>query len=149
MFGPTLVGLATSLFVATPLIRCAMSPMMGGFMAETVDWRSLEGFPAIFTGVLWSLGTAVLPETYALILLQKRAQSLSQTTGKVYKSKLEVKKGLKSLIKVWRTAMGRPWLLLFAVSNGTSPWQLTWQLSMVHFTHSSAYSRFCIRKRAD
>ena len=113
MFGPRLVGLAMSLFVAAPFIGPALGPIIGGFMAEAVGWRWVEGFLAIFTGALWLLGRAVIPEKYAPVLLQKRVQRLSKETGKVYKSKLETEKGPKSPLKVFQTALGRPWLLLF------------------------------------
>jgi hypothetical protein len=74
---------------------------VGGRLSSYLHW------------VLWLLGTVAIPEMYAPVLLQKRAQRLSQETEKIYKSKLEIEKGPKSPIKVFHTALGRPWLLLF------------------------------------
>lgn len=45
------------------------------------------GVMAIFTGVLWIIGTLVIPETYGPVLQRRRAQKLSKMTGKVYKSR--------------------------------------------------------------
>ena len=68
---------------------------------------------AIFTGVLWILYTLLIPETYAPVLLRKRAAALSQRTGQVYKSKSDVEQGTKSIGTAFKTALIRPWLLLF------------------------------------
>ena len=113
MFGADLVGLAMSLFVAAPFVGPALGPIIGGFLAETVGWRWVEGFLAIFTGAMWLLGTLVIPETYAPTLLKKRAQKLSCISGKVYKSKLEMEKGAADVKKVFARSLGRPWVLLF------------------------------------
>lgn len=112
MFGPDLVGLAMSLFVAAPFIGPALGPIIGGFLAESVGWRWVEGFLAIFTGAMWLLGTLVIPETYAPTLLKKRAQKLSSISGQIYKSKLEMEKGAVDVRKVFTRALGRPWALL-------------------------------------
>ncbi|KAI4255506.1 MAG: hypothetical protein LQ352_002536 [Teloschistes flavicans] len=68
---------------------------------------------AIFTGFLWILGTLTIPETYAPLLLRKRAAKLSRETGKIYQSKVEVGKPKPSLTKSFKTALSRPWVLLF------------------------------------
>lgn len=68
---------------------------------------------AIFTGSLWILGAITIPETYAPVLLRKRATKLSQETGKIYQSKLEAGKPKPSLAKSFKIALSRPWILLF------------------------------------
>ncbi len=82
-------------------------------MAERVGWRWVEGFVAIFLGSMWIFGTLFIPETYAPLLLKKRAQRLSKLTGRVHKSKLEIDNGPKSPKEIFRTALLRPWALLF------------------------------------
>ncbi|KAL8953829.1 MAG: hypothetical protein Q9222_000338 [Ikaeria aurantiellina] len=67
---------------------------------------------AIFTGVLLIIGTLTIPETYAPLILRKRAAKLSQDTGKVYVSKLEVGKPKPSLTKNFKIALSRPWVML-------------------------------------
>lgn len=105
-------GLALSVFAAAPFTGPTLGPIVGGFVGETVGWRWLEGIMAIFTGCLWILGAITIPETYAPLLLRKRAAKLSQETGKVYRSKLEVGKPKPSLAQSFRTALSRPWILL-------------------------------------
>lgn len=68
---------------------------------------------AIFVGVFWIALTFLLPETYAPVLLRKRAEKLSKMTGKVYKSRGDVEQGPTTLGHAVKTALTRPWILLF------------------------------------
>jgi hypothetical protein len=68
---------------------------------------------AIFTGALWIIGTLTIPETYAPVILRRRAKKLSKITGKVYRSKIEVDHGAKTAGQEFKTALSRPWVLLF------------------------------------
>lgn len=90
-----------------------IGPIVGGFLGETEGWRWVEGLMAIFTGVLWILGTLLIPETYPPVLLRKRAAALSKVTGKVYRSRVDVSNGKVSAGEAFRTALSRPWILLF------------------------------------
>lgn len=68
---------------------------------------------AIFVGVFWIALTFLLPETYSPVLLRKRAEKLSKMTGKVYKSRGDVEEGPTTLGHAVKTALTRPWILLF------------------------------------
>ena len=69
---------------------------------------------AIFTGVLWIVGSLTIPETYPPVLLRKRAAALSKITGKTYRSKLELDAAsTPSVSRAFKTALSRPWVLLF------------------------------------
>ncbi|KAF7504779.1 MFS siderochrome iron transporter 1 [Endocarpon pusillum] len=106
-------GLATSLFAAAPFLGPALGPIVGGFVGQNIGWRWIEGIMAIFTGVLAIIGGLLVPETYAPVLLRKRAAALSERTGKVYISMLDKKRGPVSPRKSFETALIRPWILLF------------------------------------
>jgi hypothetical protein len=67
---------------------------------------------AIFTGVLWIICGLLVPETYAPVLLRKRAEKLSKLTGDVYASKSDAEKGKTSPSQAFKTALSRPWILL-------------------------------------
>lgn len=72
------------------------------------------GLLAALSGLSWFLGAAGVPETYAPVLLRKRAARLSKITGKVYQSQLDIDRGSPpTLAEAIRTALTRPWLLLF------------------------------------
>lgn len=87
--------------------------LVGGFVGETIGWRWIEGVMAIFTGVVWIACAFIVPETYAPVLLRRRAANLSKQTGKVYVSKQDVQQGKVSLGEAFKTALSRPWILLF------------------------------------
>ncbi|KAL8943693.1 MAG: hypothetical protein Q9216_000892 [Gyalolechia sp. 2 TL-2023] len=112
MFPASQRGLALSVFAAAPFMGPTLGPIVGGFVGENVGWRWLEGVMAIFTGGLWILSTLTIPETYAPLLLRKRAAKLSEETGKVYTSKLEVGRTKPSLAESFKVALSRPWIML-------------------------------------
>ncbi|KAL3964475.1 hypothetical protein ACCO45_001479 [Purpureocillium lilacinum] len=113
MFSANERGIATSIFAMAPFLGPALGPIAGGFLGEAEGWRWVEGLTAIFTGVLWIINSLVYPETYAPVLLRKRAIALSEKTGKVYISKLDEGKPKKSVGSQMKVAMSRPWILLF------------------------------------
>lgn len=106
-------GPAMSIFAAAPFLGPVLGPAAGGFITITVGWKWVQGVCAIFIGVVWIGGVAVLPETYAPVLLQKRAKQMSQEAGKVYVSVLEKDTGKAKLSEVFGKALKRPWVLLF------------------------------------
>jgi multidrug resistance protein len=106
-------GLAMSVFTSAPFLGPTIGPIVGGFVGETVGWRWVEGVMAIFTGVLWIAGSLTIPETYPPVLLEKRAAELSTVTGKKYMSVLEAKRGKTTAAHAFKTALARPWALLF------------------------------------
>ncbi|TKA73486.1 hypothetical protein B0A49_04210, partial [Cryomyces minteri] len=113
MFSASERGLAMSLFSAAPFMGPVLGPIVGGFVGHAEGWRWVEGLMAIFTGSLWIIGTLLIPETYPPVLLRKRAAKLCRTTGKVYRSKGDIDQGPTTLSKVMKTALSRPWILLF------------------------------------
>ncbi|KAK7420132.1 hypothetical protein QQZ08_010546 [Neonectria magnoliae] len=113
MFPASQRGLAMALFAAAPFLGPVLGPIIGGFLGMTEGWRWVMGFLAIFSGVLWILGALILPETYAPVLLRKRAAKLSKMTGKHYISVVDHKQGKPTFSVALKTALLRPWILLF------------------------------------
>lgn len=113
MFPASQRGIAVSLFAAAPFLGPTIGPIIGGFLATGAGWRWVEGFLAAFSGVLWLCIIFLLPETYAPVLLRRRAAKLSELTGKVYRSKLDIERGPIPMGKTLKTALSRPWILLF------------------------------------
>jgi len=113
MFPASDRGLAMSLFAAAPFLGPVIGPIVGGFVGQSIGWRWIEGVMAIFTGVLWLTCAFLVPETYAPVLLRKRAAALSKKTGKVYKSKTDDENGTVSIGSAFKTALTRPWVMLF------------------------------------
>lgn len=72
-----------------------------------------RGLMAIFTGALWIIGGLTIPETYSPVILRRRAKKMSAMTGKIYRSKIEVDYGFKTISAEFKTTLSRPWILLF------------------------------------
>ncbi|RMZ85705.1 hypothetical protein DV737_g452, partial [Chaetothyriales sp. CBS 132003] len=106
-------GLAMALFALAPSMGPCFGPVAAGFLGENAGWRWVMGLLATFSGVLWIAGALFVPETYTPILLRKRAAKLSQMKGKVYKTKTDIEKGPIKLTSIMKTALVRPWILLF------------------------------------
>ncbi|KAF3770428.1 MFS general substrate transporter [Cryphonectria parasitica EP155] len=113
MFSASDRGFATACFAAAPFLGPSLGPIVSGFLGEAEGWRWIEGVMAIFTGVLWIVCSALIPETYSPVLLRTRAAKLAKLTGKVYVSKLDLGKDRISLLRRLRISLSRPWTLLF------------------------------------
>ncbi|OOF91783.1 hypothetical protein ASPCADRAFT_210761 [Aspergillus carbonarius ITEM 5010] len=107
-------GLAMSVFAGSPFLGPTLGPVIGGFLGENAGWKWVEGFLATFTGLIWIVQSLLVPETYAPVLLRKRADRLTKLTGKIYISKLDVERGRVSVGSAFGAALLRPWILLFA-----------------------------------
>jgi multidrug resistance protein len=106
-------GLASGLYCAAPFLGPTLGPIVGGFLSESAGWRWVEGLVAAIAGVIGIITVFTLPETYAPVLLKKRAERLSATTGQVYRSKLDIQQGKTSVTETLKVALSRPWQLLF------------------------------------
>ncbi|KAE8366077.1 major facilitator superfamily domain-containing protein [Aspergillus caelatus] len=113
MFSAKERGVATSLFAAAPFLGPVLGPIIGGFLGMNAGWRWVMGFLGAFSGFVWIVASLLTPETYAPVLLRRRAERLSKITGKVYLSKLDIDQGKVSLKQAFGTALSRPWILLF------------------------------------
>ena len=113
MFTASKRGLALSVFAAAPFLGPTIGPIAGGFVGQSVGWKWVLGVMAIFVAVVWFVGSATIPETYAPVLLRKRAAELSKVTGRVYKSRPEISQGKVKLTAKLKVALSRPWILLF------------------------------------
>ena len=113
MFPAKQRGLAMSLFAAAPFLGPVLGPIIGGFLGMNAGWRWVMGFLAAFAGLVWIIGSLFMPETYAPVLLRKRAERLSKLSGKVYRSKVDIDQGKVALTEAFAIALSRPWILLF------------------------------------
>lgn len=106
-------GAAMGIFSLAPSAGPTLGPLVGGFLGQNEGWRWVMGLMTMLAAALWIIGSLLVPETYAPVLLRKRAIELSKRTGKVYKTRIDVEKGEISARKVLSIALVRPWLLLF------------------------------------
>ncbi|KAK4944391.1 hypothetical protein LTR10_016277 [Elasticomyces elasticus] len=113
MFPASQRGLGITLFACAPFLGPALGPLIGGFVAESVGWRWLEAVLTLYCAALWISGSLIVPETYAPVILSRRAAELSKRTGKVYVSGIEHRQGKITASEAFNKAIKRPWILLF------------------------------------
>lgn len=113
MFPASQRGLGITVFAAAPFLGPALGPIIGGFIAENAGWRWVEAVMALYCGALWIFGSLMIPETYAPVILARRATKLSKRTGKVYVSGIEHRQGKVTAQEAFNKAIKRPWILLF------------------------------------
>ncbi|KUL82292.1 hypothetical protein ZTR_10128 [Talaromyces verruculosus] len=63
MFAPSQRGLAMALFASAPFLGPILGPLIGGFLGINAGWRWVLGLLATFPGVLWIVGSTLIPET--------------------------------------------------------------------------------------
>jgi MFS family permease len=106
-------GLAMSIFSAAPFMGPVLGPIIGGFLGMTSGWRWVNGLMAIWAGAMLVIAGCLVPETYAPVLLRRRAERLSKLKGKVYRSRTDIDQGKTPLKEAFATGLKRPWILLF------------------------------------
>ncbi|EXJ60836.1 hypothetical protein A1O7_04989 [Cladophialophora yegresii CBS 114405] len=105
-------GMGMSVFASAPFLGPSIGPLVGGFVSQSVGWRWLEGVMAIFSGVVCIIGSLVVPETYAPLILSRRAKALTARTGKTYVSTVEKRQGKVTPRAAFEKALLRPWVLM-------------------------------------
>ncbi|KAI1145438.1 MFS general substrate transporter [Nemania diffusa] len=115
MFDASERALALAIFVGAAFLGPSLGPIASGFLVEAAGWKWNQGLMAIFTGIVFLVGSVGVPETYTPYLLRTRAAKLSHLTGKVYRSKMDVfnEAKPKTMTEQFKTAFLRPWVLLF------------------------------------
>ncbi|KAF7591536.1 hypothetical protein BBP40_001474 [Aspergillus hancockii] len=76
-------GRAMSLWSLGPLFGPVIGRAMGGFLVEATSWRWIFWLPAIAGGVAPIIFVFTVPETYAPIILNRKARKLSENGGEL------------------------------------------------------------------
>ncbi|XHG06327.1 hypothetical protein AWENTII_009532 [Aspergillus wentii] len=105
MFAARERGLALSAFASAPFLGPVLGPIAGGFLGMAAGWKWVMGLLTVLSGLLWFAGTVFKPETYTPVLLRRRAETLSKRTGKIYRSKLDIDEGKKTLQQAMKTSL--------------------------------------------
>ncbi|KAE8164972.1 major facilitator superfamily domain-containing protein [Aspergillus tamarii] len=85
----------------------------GGVIAATPTGPIVAGLMACLTGTLWIIISLSVPETYAPVVLSRRAEKLSKLIGNIYISNLGIGKPKMTLGTEFKAALSRSWALLF------------------------------------
>ncbi|KAL4777216.1 major facilitator superfamily domain-containing protein [Aspergillus nidulans var. acristatus] len=80
-FDPVQRGLALAVFSGTTLVGPIIGPILGGFITQSyLGWRWTAWITMIMAATAGLIGLLVLPETYAPVLLQRKAARLRLET---------------------------------------------------------------------
>lgn len=90
-----------------------IGPIVGSFIGVSTSWRWIFYVLIIFSFVMFVLGF-LNPETYAPVLLRRKANKLQKETGKVFRSQFDLHPMFAApLATKMKTAIARPFVLLF------------------------------------
>jgi len=107
-------GQAMSMFSATTFLGPTLGPFIAGYMSMTgpEGWRWLFWFLTMFGGVSTIGLFLTVPETYAPIILRRKARKVREETGDplVYAA---IEREDRRILKLLKITLSRPFQLLF------------------------------------
>ncbi|GME43665.1 Major facilitator superfamily [Neofusicoccum parvum] len=108
-------GVAMALFALAPGVGPVLGPIAGGFLGAAAGWRWVLGMVALFGGAVLVVSAAAVPETYAPVLLRRRAARLARLREGVHYRSAADAAGAAPLdvARVLWKSLSRPWVLLF------------------------------------
>ncbi|KAL4070839.1 major facilitator superfamily domain-containing protein [Scleroderma citrinum] len=108
------LGMATAIFAVAPIAGPGVGPAVAGYLSQyDVSWRWLFWILTIFAGVCWVFIVFTIPETYAPVLLVKKARELRKQTGnESYYAPMETQK--LSATQRLESILARPFKILFS-----------------------------------
>jgi hypothetical protein len=128
MFNAQDRGLVMSIFTLAGLVGQNLGPIVCGFLVKAHGWRSITLLITAASGPTWIVLMFTFPETYAPVLLQRRAKKLTTETGKIHQV---AGMAPKPIVQQLRVGALRPWIMLIYEPIVTL---LSLFLSVVHGT---------------
>ncbi|KAL1593102.1 hypothetical protein SLS59_009427 [Nothophoma quercina] len=128
MFNAQDRGLVMSIFTLAGLVGQNLGPIICGFLVKAYGWRAIPILITAASGPTWVVLTLTFPETYAPVLLQRRAKKLTAKTGKQHQVAGMLPKPIATQLRVGAL---RPWIMLIYEPIVTL---LSLFLSVVHGT---------------
>ncbi|KAF9569882.1 polyamine transporter 1 [Agrocybe pediades] len=112
IWGAETRGKALAVFTVAPFAGPALGPIAAGFIGDNISWRWLFWVLTMFAAACELLIILTIPETYAPILLVRKARAKRDATGDHrYYATLERQE--KSLRKRIEHVLARPFAILF------------------------------------
>ncbi|KAK4506913.1 hypothetical protein PRZ48_000646 [Zasmidium cellare] len=81
MFNRDQLSAPMMVYTAAPFVGPEIGPVVGGFINQYTNWRWSFWVLVIWAGIQWTLIALFVPETYAPVLLRRKAIKLRKETG--------------------------------------------------------------------
>ncbi|KAK5163961.1 uncharacterized protein LTR77_010357 [Saxophila tyrrhenica] len=112
MFPKEKLSAPMMIYTASPFVGPEVGPVIGGFINQFADWRWSFWVLVIWAGVLEAAIVFLVPETYAPVLLRRKAIKLRKETGdERWKAPIEIMDRSVARTVLWSCI--RPFQLLF------------------------------------
>lgn len=108
-------GRSIGIYLLIPLLGAAVGPIIGGFMASRTTWRWMFWATSIFQVVMNAASFLCFDETYAPVILRRRARKLRKETGNQQYQTVEERRqssGQESTLSILGRTLSRPIRLL-------------------------------------
>ena len=104
-------GLSVSIYTLITLLSPTTGPLLGGFITQYSSWRWAFWAISILDGCIQLIATFFFRETFAPVLLGRKAERLRKETGnRELRTKWETSD--RTFIKIAQDGMSRPFILL-------------------------------------
>ncbi|KAJ7046532.1 MFS general substrate transporter [Mycena alexandri] len=106
-------GLASAIYSGMPFLGPIIGPVVGGYVVMKLDWHFNFWLMFIFSALSLLSGAIFTPETYAPVLLRRRAAKLAQESNGIvhYVSTHDLNRP-KSISRLMLTNFSRPFVFL-------------------------------------
>ncbi|KAK9242486.1 major facilitator superfamily domain-containing protein [Lipomyces tetrasporus] len=107
------LGLPMMAYTASPFLGPILAPIIGDFIVAYCDWRWVFYVVIMWTGVMLVLVTLFVPETFAPVLLTRKARRIRQETGnEMIRSPAEEQNANRTLRQALIFSIKRPFDLI-------------------------------------
>ncbi|KAF9450774.1 MFS general substrate transporter [Macrolepiota fuliginosa MF-IS2] len=108
-------GLASAIYATVPFLGPVIGPIVGGFVAENphLGWHFNFWIMLILSALTLIIGYFISPETYAPVLLRRRAQKLQKASNNmIYYTTSYDRNRSKSFLQIMRMNLKRPFVFI-------------------------------------
>ncbi|KAI1842926.1 hypothetical protein JX265_012055 [Neoarthrinium moseri] len=129
-------GKAMAIFSILIQVGPALGPVVSGFLELTMGWRWTY-YVLIMFGAVTAIPLLTVPETYAPIILQRRAREVRKSKLSGYESvRAPIEEDTKTVFGVLKLASSRPWRILFDPISFVAAIYLTFLYTLVYMLFS-------------
>ena len=106
-------GRSLGIYMLIPLLGVVVGPIIGGYITEYTTWRWMFWSTSILQAAMMVLSISTYHESYAPLILKRRAQQLRKSTGNSqYYTAAEKLEAGRTVMSVMRKSLTRPFRLL-------------------------------------